>query len=342
MMVAMKKKVCFFTTVSEKNIAFENYTIQDIQILKELGYEVVFANKFLNIPINCDLYFTWWASGSVIPLIKSLLFKIPMICVAGGNEVMIHRDSISNKSYGYIEYPFYKKLAVRLVLKFSKQIIVVSNFMLKDLVLKYAYNPVVIHNCVNNNIFKPVFKKSDYVLSIFKLDEHVINLKRGYTYLYAIAEVIKKIPDQRFFIIGRKGNGYENFVKLIKKLNITNNVIILGEIENSQINKWVQNAQLYVQLSDTETFGLAIAEAMSCATPVLVSSCGAIPEIVGSSGIYVDHNSVPSVSLAIINFLEKNLDEKIQIGKNLSKRISDNFSYERRKSELNNLITQII
>jgi glycosyltransferase involved in cell wall biosynthesis len=338
----MKKKVCFFTTVSEKNIVFENYTLQDIKILKELGFDVVFANKFLKIPTDCNFYFSWWASGSIIPLIKSLIYNIPMICIAGGNEVMYYRDSITNEAYGYINYPFFKKYAVKLVLQLSKKILVVSNFMLNELVLKYAKNPEVVYNCVDNKIYHPVFKKDNYILSIFNLDDKVINLKRGYIFISAIAEVVKIYPKQKFILIGKKGNGYDSFLESINNLNISDNVIILGQVENSKVVNWIQNAQLYVQLSDTETFGLAIAEAMSCATPVLVSNRGAIPEVVGSSGIYVDHNSPTSVAIEIIKFLEMEENEKIKIGKKLCQRVNDNFSYEIRKSAILKIINQII
>ena len=116
----------------------------------------------------------------------------------------------------------------------------------------------------------------------------------------------------------------------------------MGPIENSKVVTWIQNSQLYVQLSDTETFGLAIAEAMSCATPVLVSNRGAIPEVVGSFGIYVDHNSPTSVAAEIIKFIEMEEEEKVKIGKKLCQRINDKFSYEIRKSNILKIINQII
>jgi glycosyltransferase involved in cell wall biosynthesis len=336
------KKICFFTTVEESKIIFENYTLQDIQILRDLGYEVVFANKFSKIPVNCDLYFTWWASGSILPLIKAKLFNIPIICVAGGNEVMYYKDSVTNIPQGYLNYSFFKKLAVKTVLKYSTKIILVSNFMLSDLVKKYALDPLVIYNCVNPDIFKAHNEKDQYALSIFNLDSNTIILKRGKILLKAISNVIKIFPNQKFVIIGKHGNAFKEFTDLILDLKIQNNIKLINQISNHEILKWVQKAQIYIQISDTETFGLSIVEAMSCCTPVMVSSQGAIPEVVGEFGIYVNHNSADSVSNELIKFFLSDNNFKINLGKNLRDRVIKNFSYSIRKEKIKNLINKII
>jgi glycosyltransferase involved in cell wall biosynthesis len=98
---------------------------------------------------------------------------------------------------------------------------------------------------------------------------------------------------------------------------------------------------LYVQISDTETFGLAIAEAMSCEVPVLVSRCGAIPEIVGSNGLYVDHNSPESVANGILEFLKMEQSVIKEIGLNMRARVIDNFSYSKRKEKITEIIKSL-
>lgn len=339
----MKKKVCFFSTVPKSKLLCESYSILDIRILEELGYDVIISNNFSNIPLSCDFYFSWWASGSILPLIKSIISNKPLICIAGGNEATFHRDSLSNNAIGYLNYPFYKKLAVRIVLIFSTRLLIVSNFMLDSTKKLGCTNPIVVHNCVDTNLFTPIIGgKNNYILSIFKLDESVVEIKRGDIYIRAIKLVVDSYPQQIFYIIGKFGNAYERLLNLVKNLNLVNNVHFINEIPNSELVSWLQYAKLYVQISDTETFGLSIAEAMSCTTPVLVSKRGAIPEVVGEFGIYVDHNSYFDVARGIVSFLNKNDHEKKYLGFKLRNRVIENFSYESRKKNLQKIIKQII
>lgn len=336
------KKVCFFSTVSEKKLQFENYSIQDLRILNELGFEVVVANTFSAIPWNCDLYFSWWASGSALPLVKALLSKKPMITVAGGNEAMFYRDSVTGQPAGYLNSPFWKKWATRFTLKFSDRVLVVSDFMVKDAIILGAKNPIVVHNCVDVSLFSPLDVKGSYITSIFKIDHNTVLLKRGEIFIRAIPDVLKEFPNQKFLVIGKKGDYFNRIESLVQELEIEKQLVFIDEIANSDVLSWIQQSALYVQISDTETFGLAIAEAMSCEVPVLVSRCGAIPEVVGESGIYVDHNSVESVATGIKKFLNMSEYEVRKTGKVLRSRISEIYSYETRKQLLIEIIKEIM
>ena len=321
---------------------FENYSIQDIRILEELGFKVVIANTFSNIPWHCDLYFSWWASGSIFPLIVATISRKPIIVVAGGNEAMLYRDSVTKKPAGYTSSPFWKKLATRITLRFSTKLLVVSNFMLKDVKLLGARDPLLVHNCVDTSQFKPKPVQRSYITSIFRTDRDTVQLKRGEVLIRAIAEVVKVYPLQVFNIIGKKGNDFQRLNDLVFSLNIENNIVFIDELLNSEVLAWIQKSVLYVQLSDTETFGLAIAEAMSCGVPVLVSRQGAIPEVVGECGIYVDHNSATSVARGIADFLALAHRDRDLIGDTLRKRIEDHYSYSKRKNQLAEIFENVL
>jgi glycosyltransferase involved in cell wall biosynthesis len=336
------KKVCFFSTVPSEKLIFENYSIQDIRILKELGFNVILANTFTSIPWDCDLYFSWWASGSFLPFIKAKLKRKPIITIAGGNEAMLYKDSSTNDLVGYLKYPFWKKIIIKITLKYSDRVLVVSEFMKKDVTQLGAKNPLVVHNCVDVHLFRPIYTNKNFITSIFKLDKNTVLLKRGEVLIRAISEVINIFPYQIFVIIGKKGDDYDRIVDLVDKLNVSNNIIFTGEIHNDEVLNWIQKSTLYVQISDTETFGLAIAEAMSCSVPVLVSNRGAIPELVGDSGIFVDHNSVKSVSDGLIAFLSKKKNYKSNLGHYSRKRIINHFSYEKRRHSLKEIIQNLL
>jgi glycosyltransferase involved in cell wall biosynthesis len=337
-----KIRVCFFSHESKESLMKEQYSIQDISILNELGYTVEIANSFSEIPWGCDLYFSWWASGSILSLIKARLSKKPIIVIAGGNEAMFRYDSISKLPYGYLSTPWHKKLATRLCLRFGTVILVVSNFMIDDVRKLGASAPKVIHNSIKTDAFCLSDLRRTYITTIFNLDENVVELKRGDNFIRSIPYVLGDFPGQKFVVIGKKGNAFQRLQKLTSDLGIERNIEFIGSINNSEVIKWLQLSKAYVQISDTETFGVAIAEAMSCGTPVVVSHRGAIPEIVDNCGFFVDHNNPESVAAGIIEVLKKTDEEITEIGLKSRDRIINNFSYEQRKKSIKEIIEEII
>jgi len=335
------KKVCFFSTSGLEQIKNEQYSLQDVRILNELGFDVSIASSFREIPWSCDLYFSWWASGSVLPFVVSLIRRKPIIVIAGGNEAMFYYDSVSNKTKGYLATPWYKKLATKITLRFSSKIVIVSEFMRKDVMKLGAKNPILIYNSVDTDKFIPLKLQRTEITTIFKLDRDVIELKRGDILLQAIPLILEKYPDQIFTFIGEFGNGFDEFYAKCKQLGISNNVRFVNNIPNEEVANWMQRSKLYVQISDTETFGVSIAEALSCETPVVVSRRGAIPEVAGELGVYVDHNDYIDVAKGIIETLSKSENELKIIRQKMRKRIIDNFNYEKRKTEIKRLIDSI-
>ena len=124
-----------------------------------------------------------------------------------------------------------------------------------------------------------------------------------------------KIED-KFLIVGvattwDKRKGFEDFMKLSKKLN-QDDIIILVGLSISQIKSLPSNiigiertesqqelsglycaADLFMNLSVEETFGLTTAEALACGTPALVYDATACPELVDeNSGFIVKKNDI--------------------------------------------------
>jgi glycosyltransferase involved in cell wall biosynthesis len=336
------KKICFFTSSGWENIDKEQYTLNDINILKTLGFDVIIATSFSEIPWNVDLYFSWWTSGSILPLFVAKLRGKPIIVVAGGNEAMLYRDSISKAPQGYIDTPWYKKLATRLTIRFSDQVICVSDYMISDVKKLGGNSLVTIHNCVNTEKYIFTSEPKEFITSIFKLDKSVIQLKRGVNLLKAFKLVLDEYPNEKLVIIGAKSNGYNNLKLLCNELGIAESVNFLGFLNNDLTVDWIRKSKIYVQPSDTETFGLAIAEAMSCQVPVVVSKKGAIPEVVGRDGVYVDHNDEVSIAKGMLEILTLSDEERRIIGDKLRNRVVEHFSIALRSKKIKKIIEEYI
>ncbi len=74
-----------------------------------------------------------------------------------------------------------------------------------------------------------------------------------------------------------------------------------------------------------EGFSNAIAEAMSCQIPCIVTDVGDSAKIVGNTGIIIEPNNVEKLAIALEEMLKKDLED---IGKQSRQKIIDHFSAE--------------
>jgi glycosyltransferase involved in cell wall biosynthesis len=88
-----------------------------------------------------------------------------------------------------------------------------------------------------------------------------------------------------------------------KKFGVKDRVKFVGFFENEKLPILMQEAEVYVQPSLTEGFGLPVLEAMAAGTPVVAARAGALPEVVQAAGILVDPLSVSEISEGIIEVL---------------------------------------
>ena len=110
---------------------------------------------------------------------------------------------------------------------------------------------------------------------------------KGIHILFRSIRLLKDIyPDIQLRVAGNMliGNrlldGYSIYLKKqIKSLGIENNVTCLGPIDEIQIVKELQNANVCVIPSFVETYCLAFAESMIIGVPTIASFTGAMPEL---------------------------------------------------------------
>jgi glycosyltransferase involved in cell wall biosynthesis len=127
-------------------------------------------------------------------------------------------------------------------------------------------------------------------------------VKRLNMLLSALAIVKKRIPDVRLRIIGRDWGVKSQLIAQSKDLKISENVEFLEEIPFEDLVGHYNRAKVFVLSSKYEAFGITIMEAIGCATPVVVTSVGGIPEVVGDAGILCKE-SKESLAKGIIELL---------------------------------------
>ncbi len=76
--------------------------------------------------------------------------------------------------------------------------------------------------------------------------------------------------------------------RLIDELGITDKVTFVSGVSDQELVEVMGSAELACVPSLYEGFSLPTAELMACATPLVVSRAGAIPEVVGDDGVCAD------------------------------------------------------
>ena len=145
----------------------------------------------------------------------------------------------------------------------------------------------------------------------------------------AFALIVQKYTNSMLRLVG-DGPLKNELEVLAKKLNIEDKVVFTGEVDSDSVRKEMLNADVFVFPSRSETFGVALIEAMSCGLPVVSTACGGPEEIVDdNTGILVEPENVGALQIgmewAIVNV---NTMDPQKIRENVIKRFgSKQFLY---------------
>ena len=126
--------------------------------------------------------------------------------------------------------------------------------------------------------------------------------------LRSFTELKKKLPDIKLLKVGNpQWNGArEELLKLTKELNIHNDVIFVGYVEEKELSKWYNAADLFVYPSLYSGWSLPCLEAMACGVPVITSDVSVFPEVVGTAGIKINPYDIDELAKVMGVFLADN------------------------------------
>ena len=135
---------------------------------------------------------------------------------------------------------------------------------------------------------------------------------KGLDYLLeAFSEVVKIFPDSTLQIIGSSKQGGHTSRK-INDLNIKEKVQFNNDLSFKEVRDLYCSADVVVIPSLYEGFGFAIGEAMACRVPVITTSGGAIPEVIGNCGITVAPGNSEELEEAMLKLLpDENLKKSL-------------------------------
>ncbi len=157
-------------------------------------------------------------------------------------------------------------------------------------------------------------------------------LKGHEEFLRAAALIGPRFAQARFVIAGVDSSGSgENLAaleKLVSQLNLKGSAQIVGWVQD--LASFYRALDVFVSASRSESFGLAIAEAMASGVPVVATETEGAREIIShqQSGLLVPVKAVEQMAAALAELLE-DADKRRRLGEAGRASIAERFSLER-------------
>jgi glycosyltransferase involved in cell wall biosynthesis len=267
-----------------------------------------------------------------IPVIATIHHPLPIDRQADLEQASGLRERCRIKKF----YSFIRMQAF--VARRLDRIITVSQSSATDtrLFFKVPANKLrVVYNGIDTEIYKRAEKASkerDDLIMVGNTDDR----KKGVLYLLQALQMLEK--DKIKLTIVDDAERHSSYIedvgplpsygfKLVRKLNLDGLVHFTGRLTQEELVKCYLAAKIAVVPSLYEGFGLPAAEAMACGIPVIATTGGALPEVVGNAGILVPPGKADALAVAIKQLLN---DEETQrrMSEAGRKRVEEKFNWE--------------
>ncbi|CDQ19520.1 N-acetyl-alpha-D-glucosaminyl L-malate synthase BshA [Halobacillus karajensis] len=171
---------------------------------------------------------------------------------------------------------------------------------------------------------------------------HISNfrkVKRVSDVIRTFAEVRNTMP-AKLLLVG-DGPEYSDCHQLVKDLNLQQDVLFLGKQEN--VSELLSISDLKLLLSEKESFGLVLLEAMACGVPSIGTNIGGIPEVIdhGETGFIAELGNIEQISY----FAKKILQDKElhqAMAEQAKRVVHDKFATETILSQYEALYEQVL
>ncbi len=184
----------------------------------------------------------------------------------------------------------------------------------------------VVYNGLDSQEFAPlpgVPKKPASLIFVGNSEDR----KKGLLYLL---QALTYLPENVTLTVVDGGAPHRSFAPLLtEKYRIGHRVHFTGKIGPGELVRLYSSAEIAVVPSLYEGFGFPAAEAMACELPVVASTAGALPEVVGQdgAGILVPPRNATVLAQAVRQLLD-HPELRIQMGRVARQRILDLFTWE--------------
>ncbi|WP_078596893.1 N-acetyl-alpha-D-glucosaminyl L-malate synthase BshA [Evansella clarkii] len=285
------------------NIYFHEVEVNQYSVFRYPPYDIALASKMAEVAKReqLDILHVHYAIPHAISafLAKEMVGDhLKVITTLHGTDITIlgHDPSLSDM--------------IRFGIERSDVVTAVSRNLAEDTkqLLKIERDIETVYNCIDHRVYYPrrtTNLREEYGIGPSqKIIVHISNfrqVKRVSDVVKVFFEVQKKL-DAVLLLIG-EGPDLPVVNELAKRLGISSRIKFLGN--QRRVADLLAMSDLKLLLSEKESFGLVILEAMACGVPVIGTNIGGIPEVIkhGESGYICELGDIEDIAGKSINLL---------------------------------------
>jgi L-malate glycosyltransferase len=290
---------------NDPHIHFHEVEVTSYPLFDHPPYTLALATKMLEVFESqaLDLLHVHYAIPHSVSamLARSMAAprRLPFITTLHGTDITLVG---SNRSYLPI---------TRFSIEQSDGVTSISQYLLQQTVKEFEIKrPIeVIPNFVNCDVYRrepnPALR-AEWAPKDEPILMHLSNfrpVKRVTDVVEIFALVRAKMPAKLVLIGDGPDRGSAEY--LVRRKNLQKDVIFLGK--QDQVYEKLCVADLFLQPSQLESFGLAALEAMACEVPVIATNAGGMPEVIehGVDGFLVEPGDVAGAARHAIEILSR-------------------------------------
>ncbi len=306
------------------NIYYHEVEVNQYSVFKYPPYDLALASKMAEVAKreNLDVLHVHYA----IPHAVCAILAKQM--VSGDLKIVttLHGTDITVLGYD----PSLTNL-IRFGIESSDIVTAVSNSLVQETmdVVEPKKEIETVYNFIDERVYyrKDVqhLKEQYGILPDEKVVIHVSNfrkVKRVQDVIHSFYEMQNHV-NSKLLLVG-DGPEFTVVCKLVKKLGLSEKVLFLGKQES--VEELYSISDLKLLLSEKESFGLVLLEAMACGVPSIGTTVGGIPEVIshGENGYLCEVGDVYDIAQKGIQLLtDENLHKKMSM--NAKKIVSQRF-----------------
>jgi glycosyltransferase involved in cell wall biosynthesis len=258
-----------------------------------------------------QLILPWLAWRHQAEVIHSLHYSLPLLPTRARRVVTMHDMTAYVLPH---MHPWFKgaymRVFIRQAVQHADRLIFVSSSALEDCRSWFRLpldNAVVIHHG-SSEAFRPdgppgalADVRARYGLPPrYLLYLGTLEPRKNIPFLLrAFAQLAQRHPDARVVIAGKKGWYFDEIFHTAEALNLADQVIFTGYVEEADKPTLIRGASLFLYPSLHEGFGVPVIEAMASGVPTIAGNRTSIPEIAGDGALLIDPESLPELAAAL-------------------------------------------
>lgn len=283
---------------------------QLLSMFRLLFYLIFNINRF-------KIVYIWFADyHSFLPVLFAKLCGKRSYVVIGGYDVC----RIRNLKYGSFSNPvrgFMTKFSMSnatLTLCVSKHVARIVKAIAPKSKREVLYNGVAFstvvrpgsdgRDCCGEKLSVAGVSKEGFVLSV------ALSSSRQSYYIKGVdryIEAARTASDLKFVAVGLDKNALSNLIG-----EVPDNLEIISRLSQEELSEYYSKASVYCQLSRSESFGVALAEAMYYNCVPVITNTGGMPEVTGDLGFIVSGKETCDTVAAIRSALTLPPSDKYQ------------------------------